>query len=670
MTQFISTVLAVATTAWLACACTSAQAQTHLDELLVTAKPNAKRVQSPQSVLSASDLEEQAPTAVAELFRGTPGMQMRVNSRGETVVRVRGGEERQTTVFLDGAPLATPWDGRVDLGMIPAGMIESIAIVKGAAPLEYGANALSGVVDLRSHMASSEPTWRLESQAGSGGAWNTHGLYSTPLNDAWSFTLGMAHMQRDGEPIADEAAIPFDPSMNDLRVNTDQQGNSLFAALSHEGEQSVLRLSWLHVDQERGIAPQSVDDPSNAKTRYWRYPEWQMDQLTASGEYFFDESWSLRGTLWHQWFGQSIHAYDDVTYQRLKARERGDDVTTGARAVLVRETDTHTVRLSASMQQTEHEQQDAQTTAGHAADFIDQPMLTYSQQLTSMGMEMDRRFHDAWTGTIGLGRDHAATPKTGDKPAQPSNASNSVYAALKHETSDVFSWSVSVGKRARFPSPRELFGQSLGRFLINPDLQPERSWLSDVALTWQPSPRLSVDANLWHANNDGTISQRVVRVGDNKLRQRFNLAGSTAYGIETNLHASLNENLRTEVGVARQWGRGKAEPDGRRETLLQRPEHQLKWALDWSPDDVWDMRVELLHGGKAFDLDNDGLVTKLPAHTTVNVRAFARLGAWKHLGSVRLFVTGDNLNNALILPQRGLPAPGRTVRVGIRLDAP
>ena len=63
---------------------------------------------------------------------------------------MRGSEERQTAVFLDGAPLVVPWDGRIDLGLIPAGLIGRIEIRKGAVPIEYGTNAVAGVVDLQS----------------------------------------------------------------------------------------------------------------------------------------------------------------------------------------------------------------------------------------------------------------------------------------------------------------------------------------------------------------------------------------------------------------------------------------------------------------------------------------------------------------------------------------
>ena len=105
--------------------------------IVVTANPSAGRVLPPTAEIGEDALLERQPRAVAEALRGLAGVSARTNSRGETVARVRGSEERQTQVFLDGAPLAVPWDGRADIGIIPAGLIGSIRVIKGAAPIEF-----------------------------------------------------------------------------------------------------------------------------------------------------------------------------------------------------------------------------------------------------------------------------------------------------------------------------------------------------------------------------------------------------------------------------------------------------------------------------------------------------------------------------------------------------
>uniref|UniRef100_UPI0012E1BBAD TonB-dependent receptor n=1 Tax=Sandarakinorhabdus oryzae TaxID=2675220 RepID=UPI0012E1BBAD len=116
--------------------------------ITVTAPALPGRVFSPGVGLSGEALLDRQPRSIADAVRGLPGVSIRPNSRGESVIRVRGSEERQTQVFLDGAPLAVPWDGRVDIGLVPAALLGGLTVRKGAGAIEYGANAVAGVLDL------------------------------------------------------------------------------------------------------------------------------------------------------------------------------------------------------------------------------------------------------------------------------------------------------------------------------------------------------------------------------------------------------------------------------------------------------------------------------------------------------------------------------------------
>ena len=84
------------------------------------------------------------PGTVADLARLVPSAVAPTNSRGETLLYVRGAGERQTAVLLDGAPLTVPWDRRLDLALVPVGAVESLDLVRGPASLAAGPNASGG----------------------------------------------------------------------------------------------------------------------------------------------------------------------------------------------------------------------------------------------------------------------------------------------------------------------------------------------------------------------------------------------------------------------------------------------------------------------------------------------------------------------------------------------
>lgn len=645
----------------------AAQAETPSDDIIVTAARGEHRVMAPSLALDGAALDERAPQAVADLFRAVPGLQMRVNSRGEAVVRVRGSEERQTSVFLDGAPLLTPWDGRVDLALLSAGLIRQVSVVKGVTPLEYGANAVAGVVDLTTVTAGDHFSLRAEAQVGTGGIGSASAIVAAPLGSGFSLVAGGALVSCDGERIADRSAVPFDPATNRLRTNTDLDGGSGFAALGYDDGDNAIRLSLLHADVERGIAAQGDLDPAVSSPRYWRYPRWLLDQLTLSGRLRISDDFALRATGWQQWFGQTILAYRDSSYAALRSRERGDDRTTGLRATLTGDWGDTVLRLSGTAQSSTHDQRDAAMSTGQASGFVDGATLRYRQRLFSLGTELDRKLGRSLDMTLGIGIDRAETPLTGDKPAQKPTDAMSFYGALRYQPSEAIRLSASLGRRSRFPSPREMFGEALGRFLVNPDLRPERALLGDLSARWQLSRDTSLDATVWFSDNDGTISQRVIRVGGVNRRQRYNMTGSFAYGMEASLNTRLTSSLGLELGASVQRGKARLETDGSRPALLQRPRHQLAAALDWSPLPPLDIRAELVSGGSARDLADSGAIIRLPGYTALNLRGFATLGEIRSVGPLAIFFVADNVTDALILPQTGLPAPGRTLRIGVRI---
>ena len=138
------------------------------------------------------------------------------------------------------------------------------------------------------------------------------------------------------------------------------------------------------------------------------------------------------------------------------------------------------------------------------ANFIDGATLRFRQKLYSVGGEFDQRLNLSIDATIGIGIDRAETPLTGDKPAQASNDAMSFYAAARWEVSPDFNLSASLGRRSRFPSPRELFGESLGRFLVNPDPMGTRSQVyvscthgMDAANAGQTVPQLSANRSMY-----------------------------------------------------------------------------------------------------------------------------------------------------------------------------
>lgn len=632
--------------------------------LVVTAPLWRGRVMSPGVELDTDALVDRQPRSVADALRGLPGVTIRPNSRGESVPRVRGSEERQTQVFLDGAPISVPWDGRINLDLIPAGLIGAITVRKGAVPIEYGTNAVAGVVDMTTRRGGPEGEGH-----GVAGVYQLGTYNSQTMSAVGSFgvgqtdvTLAAGHMSQDALPVADLDRLPWSQDDSGRRTNTQGDSNSIFAAVGGDiGDSVDWRASVLHFDASRGIAPESDRDPAVFAPRYWRYPDIDFTQATIGVNARLAEQVNLNITGWQQWFEQTIDAYRSVAYTQLRSREENDDTTTGGRVTLTNPAGPLTLRWSGTAQSTTHVQTDTAFPPGvPGAD------LTYRQNLFSLGLEADVPIAASTKFTAGVGYDISSNPLTGDKPAQPTKSAPAFSLGLYHSFDAHWGLTLTGGRRTRFPSARELFGEALGRFLPNPDLRPETVWLADAELSWAANG-VSVTLNPFFARTVDGISQRVVRVGNASLRQRYNVSGATSYGIDALALIPVGESLSLQfAGTALSANADEGAAPFRRQ--VQRPAYEASAAVDWAPKGLFDVRAEVRFIGGAVDLGPDGNEAKLPSATELNMRLAVPVIRFD--GGTRLSITAavDNLTNAFIEPQLGLPMPGRTIRMGIRVE--
>ncbi|NJC08786.1 iron complex outermembrane receptor protein [Polymorphobacter fuscus] len=626
------------------------------DELVITAAEMEDRVRPPRLTADEAFLIERQPRNVAEMLRFLPGVSAKTNSRGETIARVRGAEERQTQVFLDGAPLAVPWDGRIDLGVLPAGLVRSVEVAKGAVPIEYGTNAVAGAIDLRT--GDDATGVHGMAQVGSDG-FATGSVVGGAAVGSFHMMFAASGVTRDAEPVADRAALPFSQAADGGRTNTDLDSVSLFGALGYAGPVVAARASLLRVTTRRGIAPESDRDPAVAAPRYWRYPDIDLTQLTLNASADIGEATTLRAVGWRQWFSQSIDAYSNASYTVRRTRQDDEDDTLGARLVLATAIAPFDLRLTSSAQTSRHAQVDTNLQTGVAG-----PRLVYRQNLFTVGAEVDAPLGPV-KATAGVAYDRATTPLTGDKPAQPATDAVAFSLAVQGDVARDTTLTLSGGRRTRFPSARELFGEALGRFLINPDLRPETAWLADIELAWQGATANLV-VNPFYQRGAGTIGQRVVRVNGVSLRKRYNQSGTRTYGVDAQANVALMAGLDAEIFGTVMSAR--ADPgDAAFRRLLQRPAYEVGGALRYRPFDALLLRGEYRRVGPAVDLDAAGNRAELAAGDEVNLRAqwrVARIGS----SAVSVTMAVDNLGNDVITPQLGLPSPGRMVRFGVRID--
>ena len=140
------------------------------------------------TVITGSDLRARGVALVADALRDVPGaMVVQSGSYGApTSLFLRGGESDYVKVMLDGIPLNVPGGG-VNLANLGTADLDRIEIVRGPASVLWGADAMSGVIQLFTRAGSGPPHGAIAAQ---GGTFDTGNLSGDVAGGAgpWSFS--------------------------------------------------------------------------------------------------------------------------------------------------------------------------------------------------------------------------------------------------------------------------------------------------------------------------------------------------------------------------------------------------------------------------------------------------------------------------------------------------
>ena len=143
-----------------------------LTPVIVTATRVETAVRAPATVtvLSGDSLRARGIVHLADALRVVPGVSVVTASSigSQSSLFLRGGQGNYVRVLLDGAPLNEP-GGSIDLGALTLDNIERVEIVRGPASVLYGADAVTGVIQLISRTGAAGARAALAMDGGSYG---------------------------------------------------------------------------------------------------------------------------------------------------------------------------------------------------------------------------------------------------------------------------------------------------------------------------------------------------------------------------------------------------------------------------------------------------------------------------------------------------------------------
>lgn len=593
--------------------------------------------------------------AIDGALRRIAGLHLQTNSRGETLAYLRGAGERQMAVYFDGALLNVPWDNRIDLSLVPAEVVGEIMVSKGVPSVLYGTNVLGGALNMTSNDLSHPGRYtHMVASAGSMGSRRAN-LAHLGRRRKLSYALSGGVASRNAFAVSRSADLPYSQDDTRERTNTDRESFNLFGRITYGTEEgSRFGLSFLRVDGKKGVAPEGHVDPREAPVRFWRYPDWTTSMAIATARIPLRGA-QFRGTFWGSTFDQRIVQYEGAGYASRKAQQEDEDNTLGTRLALEADAGPGQLSLAVNALTSRHRQIDADF--GPASNAV---MQTFRQHVWSSGVEYS--FPGVARMVLGASLDGIATPETGNKSPRSAQVNYGLNAGFVYVPSQAWTIRAVGGRKVRFPTMRELFGDALGRFLVNENLRAESSVTSEVAVALDRD-RFRTAAVVFYQRTYDTIDQRMVEVKgeDVPRRQRVNLDGSRVTGIELDVASRVVHGLDMEGNLT--WMRPRAQLPGRQQPLVERPAILGLVSMTYRHASGFSAVLEGVYTGQAHGLAPDNDLVPLASSLVFSTRVAMLMLSGRR--GIQLYGRLNNVTDEVVLPQLGLPGPGREAIFGI-----
>jgi vitamin B12 transporter len=150
------------------------------------------------TVLTGEELRARGITRVTDALRSVPGASLVQNGAPGSVATLflRGGESRYVKVLIDGVAVNSP-GGFFDFSHLTTDNIERIEIVRGPASVAYGADAVSGVIQIFTRQGRGPLSITADAR---GGTFKTldGGIEANGGNEKSRFSVGAGEHRTDG----------------------------------------------------------------------------------------------------------------------------------------------------------------------------------------------------------------------------------------------------------------------------------------------------------------------------------------------------------------------------------------------------------------------------------------------------------------------------------------
>lgn len=637
-----------------------------LGDVLISEKGGTVNLATTVSVVSSEEIEQMGANNVADVLERIPGIDVQIGGKGQSSLKLRGFNQDDIKVLIDGVPAHESYYGSLDLNQIPVDSIARIDVTKGASSVLYGANTMGGVINIITKKGGKIPVTKATISIGDNSTRNyiiEHGAAIGKIN----YWLTGSLRSSDGYSLSDS----FDPDNNRTGLGTeynedggirdlsDYTQKTLNAKIGYEpDENSKLYLSFDYHENEKGCYTEGG--------HYWEFNKWNQWHINLVGEHEFsklltmkarffyvdhddtleDVSWDKNHTTSRKWFETS--AYEDYS----SGWEVHSYLNFGRLSLL---------KIGVNYLIDNHKQQDFLD--ANSYDVIKgrknigfQEKEEYKATTFTVAVEDEIKATENMTIIVGVSND-VYTPKKAHKQTVPGEISTTnPQIGIVYNTAEGLTLHSSIGNKTRFPQLKELYSTMGGG---NPDLKPQKTTAIEVGASKSFGNNMSSTVSIFQNDIKDKISS--VNISGDKFN--VNMGESKVLGMEVEIGFLAFDQLKTELNYTYLSSKEKADSNNEERDSANTPAHKMNLDLAYQFEfGLWTF-LQASYTGDQIEYDDNDVEQDIDSFFLINAKFRQSL---KSLVTMDLEVFMEIKNIADVDYEEGSgPMPGRSMLVGI-----
>ncbi|NKZ42503.1 TonB-dependent receptor plug domain-containing protein [Shewanella algae] len=673
-------------------------------------RANATEVATTSWSISEDEIKALGAQSLDEVLKNVPGVYVRYGGEGTPRVDIRGFKTRHVTLLVNGVPANSADDGQFDPSVIPTSQISRVEVSVGPTSVLYGPGGAGGVINIITKRGDSAPAVSGNLELSKDDTFKGD-ISAAGSGDNWQGLISAGYQHTDGFPMSSDYQVT-EYQDKYQRNNADKELTNLYAQGSYWlSDNTQLIANMALRSGEWGKPPR--DGSGSGRVKFERVDDYDSQTFQLGLAHKFNDTFTFRGFGYHNQSDTYETVYGDNSYAELTQAQDGRSKVQGANLQLITDFDTAGILTTSVIAEKQSWEAVAESLGSSKSGSSKVAAAKGSGGGTGSGGGNGSGGNGSGGGTgsgggngsgggTGSGGGNGSGGGTGSGGGNGSGGGSSesfddsawVYtAAAEYQFQSEGDWgftlggayhdmdktegnendysalasgfwqaaddtrlSLSVARKVRFPSMRNLYSLSSG----NQELETEISKHVELGLEQGLGMNTELQLYLYHTDADDYIAKDASGMYQNMGNYRFQ-------GLDTVLSNNSIENLDLSLSYSYLHAEDRDSSTGF-DGLDYRPKHQLRFQLGYKlPTETRiHLNVERIMDQNYYEQEKIGgqkvwQEKSLDDYTLVDINLVQPLLKDK----LELYLRATNLLDENYYQSDSLPQAGRQVFVGI-----